>query len=110
MFGIGMSELIVIMIVAIIVLGPKRLPEAVKQMARIFRDVKSTIDEVKGSVTSEIESIKSIPEEITKVEKEKKFEEEFEKEVVKQKYTKDYEPKREKISFKKEDKEEIKDA
>jgi len=109
MFGIGMSEIIVIMIVAIIVLGPKRLPEAVKQMARIFRDVKSTIDEVKTSVASEIESIKTLPDEVSAKE-EKKFEEEFEKEVIKPKYTEDYQPKREKISFKKENKEELKDA
>lgn len=113
MFGIGMSEIIVIMIVAIIVLGPKRLPEAVKQMAKFFREIKSTVDEVKSSVVSEIEDIKSLPEDLTKIEdkkEEKKFEEEFEKEVIKPKYSEDYEPKREKISFKKEKKEDIKDA
>lgn len=103
MFGIGMTEIIVIVIVAIIVLGPKRLPETVKQMARIFRDVKSTIDEVKSSVASEIEDIKKLPDTTTtkKTSKEDKFEKEFEEELTKPKYTEDYQPKREKISFNK---------
>lgn len=113
MFSIGMSEIIVIMIVAIIVLGPKRLPEAVKQMAKFFREIKSTVDEVKSSIVSEIEDIKSLPEDLTKIEdkkEEKKFEEGFEKEIIKPKYSEDYKHKREKISFKKEKKEDIKDA
>ncbi len=100
MFGIGMTELIVIMIVAIIVLGPQRLPEAVKQLARIFREVKSTVDDVKQSVVSEIEDIKKLPDESQKKSKDS-FEEEFEKEITKPKYTEDYQPKREKISFSK---------
>jgi Tat protein translocase TatB subunit len=107
MFGIGMTEIIVIMIVAIIVLGPKRLPEAVKQMAKIFKEVKSTIDEVKSSVVSEIEDIKKLPD-VTekKPSKEDEFEKEFEKELSKPKYTENYQPKREKISFNKSKKEE----
>ncbi len=116
MFGIGWTEIMVIMIVAVIVLGPKRLPEAMKQIARIFRDIKSTVDDVKNSVISEVDDIKSLPEQ-TKQEFEKKlsFDDEFEKEFdaqlkkeKKQVITKDYQPKREKISFTK--KEEVKDV
>ena len=38
MFGIGMPELVVIMVVALIVLCPKRLPEAAKGLGRALRE------------------------------------------------------------------------
>ncbi len=38
MFGIGMPELVVIMVVALIVLGPKRLPDAAKGLGRALRE------------------------------------------------------------------------
>jgi len=55
MFGIGLSELIVIFIVALLVLGPKRLPEVARTLGKLYREIKSTVDEVKEVVIEEPE-------------------------------------------------------
>lgn len=51
MFGFGFSEIMVILIVALLVVGPKKLPEVAKmigrgyaQFKRAFEDIKDTID------------------------------------------------------------------
>ena len=48
------GEIIVILVVAILVLGPEKLPEAIVQMAKIFKAIKRNIDEAKSSIDKEI--------------------------------------------------------
>ncbi|ECP7197336.1 Sec-independent protein translocase protein TatB [Campylobacter jejuni] len=48
------GEIIVILVVAILVLGPDKLPEAIVQIAKILKAVKRNIDDVKSSIEKEI--------------------------------------------------------
>ncbi len=47
MFDIGFSELIVIMIVALLVIGPKRLPEVAKALGKGWAEFRRALDSVK---------------------------------------------------------------
>jgi len=60
MFGIGMPELILIAVVALIVLGPKRLPDLAKSMGRAVREFKKATSELKETlqVDSEFSEVK----------------------------------------------------
>jgi len=55
MFGIDLGSLIVIMIVAVIFLGPDKLPEMLIQVVKLFRSLKSSINEAKDSIQKEID-------------------------------------------------------
>ncbi|MBW1460160.1 preprotein translocase subunit TatB [Campylobacter jejuni] len=46
--------MIVILVVAILVLGPDKLPEAIVQIAKILKAVKRNIDDAKSSIEKEI--------------------------------------------------------
>jgi Tat protein translocase TatB subunit len=60
MFGIGMPELILIAVVALIVLGPKKLPDLARSMGRAVREFKKATSELKETlqVDSEITEVK----------------------------------------------------
>ncbi len=44
MFGIGMQELIIIVIIALIIVGPKKLPELAKTLGKGFSEFKRATD------------------------------------------------------------------
>lgn len=54
MFGIGMPELIVIFIVALLVFGPKALPDLGKALGRGLREFKRASEELKEGLTTDI--------------------------------------------------------
>lgn len=79
MFGLGFTELLVLAIIGLIVIGPKQLPDLMKTLARYvrelskareewmntvrqddqIRDIHESVNEVKQSLSQPIESIKS---------------------------------------------------
>jgi len=55
MFGIGFTELLLIAVIAILFLGPEKLPQALVEMGKFIKNIKRTIDQVKSSIEEEIE-------------------------------------------------------
>jgi len=54
MFGMGFTEIMLIAVIAILFLGPDKLPSAMVEIAKLFRSVKSTIGSVKDSLEEEM--------------------------------------------------------
>jgi len=55
MFDIGFSELVVIAVVTLIVVGPKRLPAVVRTFGRLFARMRRYVMEIKTDIAREIE-------------------------------------------------------
>jgi sec-independent protein translocase protein TatB len=54
MFEIGFSELLLVGIVALLVLGPQRLPHAARTAGRWIGHIKRTVSNIKAQVESEV--------------------------------------------------------
>ncbi len=54
MFGMGFFEILVVLIVAIIFLGPEKFPQAVVDVVKFFRAVKKTLNDAKDTLDKEI--------------------------------------------------------
>ena len=50
MFGIGMQELLLILVIALIVLGPKKLPDVAKALGKALNEFKRATSDLKESL------------------------------------------------------------
>jgi sec-independent protein translocase protein TatA len=53
-FGIGFGELVLILLIALIVFGPGRLPEVARTLGRLSRNLKKMSSDLTSAVTSEM--------------------------------------------------------
>jgi sec-independent protein translocase protein TatB len=58
MFDFSIGEMAVIATVALVVIGPKRLPEVAKMVGKGLGSLKKTFDEVREGVQNEVNDIK----------------------------------------------------
>ena len=61
MFGIGMPEMFLILAIALIVIGPKKLPDLAKSLGRAFAEFKRATSELKESmeIDTELKDVKT---------------------------------------------------
>jgi len=55
MFDIGFSEIVVIAIVALIVIGPERLPRVARTLGHLFGRMQRYVNDVKADIAREME-------------------------------------------------------
>ncbi len=60
MFGIGMPEMILILAVALIVIGPKKLPDLAKSLGRAMGEFKKATSDLKDSMQIDSSDIKDV--------------------------------------------------
>ncbi|MDH3328267.1 MAG: Sec-independent protein translocase protein TatB [Desulfobulbaceae bacterium] len=66
MFGIGLPEMIVILAVALIVVGPDKLPDMARSVAKWMFELKKTVNQVKDSLADEDNLIGSVHSDLKK--------------------------------------------
>lgn len=77
MFGVGTSELIIILIIAILILGPKEIPKVARTLGRGMRELQRAKDELKKNIEFEDETLDDIKSELKKSDDEIKDEKPF---------------------------------
>ncbi len=54
MFGMSFGEILIIAVIAILFLGPDKLPDAMVKIAKFFKGFKKTINEAKDTIEQEM--------------------------------------------------------
>ncbi|MCB0356480.1 MAG: twin-arginine translocase TatA/TatE family subunit [Bdellovibrionales bacterium] len=66
MFNLGLSELIVLGAIALIVIGPKQLPELARNLARLVNELKRATSDFRSSFT-EVNELKEAAKEVKSI-------------------------------------------
>jgi len=54
MFGLGGAEIMIVLLLAIVFLGPKELPRVATQLGKLYRQFKFAADDLKSTVEKEL--------------------------------------------------------
>jgi len=57
-FGIGFPEMILILVLIVLVVGPEQLPEVVRKGASFLREARSHLSEIREAVDKQTESLR----------------------------------------------------
>jgi TatA/E family protein of Tat protein translocase len=57
MFGVGFQEILVVMVIALLVFGPKKLPELARMLGKAMSEFRKAVNDVKTAM--EVDEIKS---------------------------------------------------
>jgi Tat protein translocase TatB subunit len=69
MFGIGFEHLLVIMVVALLVVGPDKLPSVARALGRGYAEFRRTMDELKSTMDQD-ETVRGLREEFRSAQRE----------------------------------------
>jgi Tat protein translocase TatB subunit len=57
MFGIGLPELVLILVLGLLVLGPQRLPEVARMVGRLYGQLRRASEEFQRTIRQDLEAI-----------------------------------------------------
>lgn len=61
MFGLGMQEILLILVVALVVIGPKRLPDIARALGKAMREFRRATDDVRQNLDIDSIDLESKP-------------------------------------------------
>ena len=64
MFGIGFPEMIVILVVALLVVGPDKLPDLARSMAKGVNELRGAMNQIKESLNEETKDLRSVKDDL----------------------------------------------
>lgn len=56
MFGIGMQEVLLILVIALVVIGPKKLPEVAKALGKGYGEFRRAFEDMKSSINVDMKT------------------------------------------------------